>query len=336
MDGRNTMMASSADDIEKLTQRLKAQGDISLEEADWIYSFCLDKIRSPIFEPRTDYTDHKLIMVLQDWYRAVTAKIERGERGNFIFTISLAKYFEFMGAARYAIKQHGSFEDLCNVIIFDERLYSKLPYKNLFEKIYSSGTSGKDYHILKTFRAGAYYYPVKTESGFYTISQFMKKLSPTIRDEHYLLDILFETAAGIFVLQKNPLPFPMNSGWVKSKEIKALTLGSFLKYNDISCVIASDTYQGRSIVFVEQERAPLVKEALTVSFEELVNNALYKNIINTEEARKLLNENYIPFPGVKFIKESVQYINDIVQTKIQWKTVREEVEEENAWLEEIR
>lgn len=326
------MILPNADDIKQLTQKLKTQGDISLEEADKIYSLCRSNERFAIFNPRSDSFDHKLMGALKGWYRVVAEKIKAGQHGNFIFTVNTVYYFEFMQVAHNAIRKYGTFEDLCNAIVVDKKLYSALPCKDLFSKTSPLETSGESYYEMENSRAGILYYPVKTETGTYTILQFMKKLSPVIstrafkEDDRELLQIL----------SKDRLPYPMNSGWVEKREVKALVLGSFMKHNNISCMIASDILDGRSVVFVEKEKAPLVKEALKIPFEDVVENALQKGVIDKKEKEGLLGKDAVLFPGLKFIDVSVQYIDDIVQKKMEWKAAREEVEEEIGWLEEIR
>lgn len=339
--GGNYMI--DADKIKELTQKLKQQGDISLEEADWVYSLCRSNERYVIFNPRSYDFDRKLMAALKEWYKVVAEKIKAGQRGNFVFTVNTVYYFKFMQVAHNAIRKYGTFEDLCNAIVVDKKLYSALPCsKNLFNKTSPLETSGENYYEMENSRAGILYYPVKTEKGTYTILQFMKKLSPifstkTIKeDDRELLQTVFEIAAGTLLLSKDRLPYPMNSGWVEKREVKALVLGSFMKHNNISCMIASDILDGRSVVFVEKEKAPLVKEAMKVPFEELAENALQKGIIDEKEKEGLLGEGTVLFPGLKFIDVSTQYIDDIVQAKMKWKAIREEIAEENAWLEEIR
>lgn len=342
MDGRNKMKLPSAEDIRQLTQKLKQQGDITLEEADWIYSPCRSNERFAIFNPRSDSFDHKLMGALKGWYRVVAEKIKAGQRGNFIFTVNTVYYFEFMQVAHNAIRKHGNFEDLCNFIKVNKKLYSALPCKNLFSRTSPLETSGESYYEMENSRAGMLYYPIKTDAGAYTILQFMKKLSPVIstralkEDDRELLKTVFEIAAGTLLLSQDPMPYPMNSGWIEKKEAKTLMLGSFMKHNNISCVVASDILDGRSVVFVEKEKAPLVKEALKIPFEDVVENALQKGVIDKKEKEGLLGKDAVLFPGLKFIDVSVQYIDDIVQKKMEWKAAREEVEEEIGWLEEIR
>lgn len=67
-----------------------------------------------------------------------------------------------------------------------------------------------------------------------------------------------------------------------------------------------------------------------------MENALQKGVIDKKEKEGLLGKDAVLFPGLKFIDVSVQYIDDIVQKKMEWKAAREEVEEEIGWLEEIR
>lgn len=79
------MMASSADDIEKLTQKLKTQGDISLEEADWIYSLLSENPKAFNFD--SSVYNHELYITIELWYKTISKKIKEGKHGNFIFTI---------------------------------------------------------------------------------------------------------------------------------------------------------------------------------------------------------------------------------------------------------
>jgi hypothetical protein len=85
-----------------------------------------------------------------------------------------------------------------------------------------------------------------------------------------------------------------------------------------------------------QKNVFLVKEALEIPFEDVMENALQRGVISKEEKEGLLGKDVVLFPGLKFIDTSVEYIDDIVQTKMEWKAAREEVEDENDWLNEIK
>lgn len=343
MDGRNTMILPNADDIKQLTQKLKTQGDISLEEADKIYSLCRSNERYKILNPRSDKFDSELMAALKEWYKVVAKKIEASERGNFVFTVDTVYYFEFMQVAYNAIKKHGTFEDLCNKIMVNKKLHSTLSCKNLFRRTNSLEARGENYYEIESSQAGMLYHPVKTETGTCTILQFIKKLSPVIsatslkEDDSELLEATFEIAAGAIPLSQDLLPyFINNSSWVEKREIQAMVLGAFMKHRDISCVVTSDILGGNSVVFVEKDKAPLVKEALKIPFEDIIENALQKGTFNEEGKKRLLNKDCVVFPGLAFIDVSVQYIDDIVQTKMEWKAARNIIEEEPNWLEEVR
>ncbi len=329
--------------VQHLIRKLKQQGNVSLEEADKIYSLCRSNERYKILNPRSDKFDNELMAALKEWYKVVAKKIEDGKQGNFIFTVDTVYYFEFMQVAYNAIKKHGTFEDLCNKIMVDKKLYSTLPCKNLFRRTNSLEARGEDYYEIESSQAGMLYHPVETEVGPCTILQFIKKLSPVIsatalkEDDRELLEATFEIAVGAIPLSQDLLPyFINNSSWVEKKEIQAMVLGAFMKHKDILCAVASDILGGNSVVFVEKDKAPLIKEALKIPFEDIIENALQKGTFNEEGKKRLLNNDCVVFPGLAFIDESIRYIDGIVQTKMQWKTAREEVEEENAWFEEIR
>jgi len=79
------MKLPSAEDIRRLTQKLKTQGDITLEEADLIYSPCRSNERYTIFDSRSNKLNRELTAALEGWHKVVADKIKAGERGNFVF-----------------------------------------------------------------------------------------------------------------------------------------------------------------------------------------------------------------------------------------------------------
>jgi len=67
----------TADKVKQLTRKLKQQGDVSLEEAEWIYS---------LVEKNIEKNDPNLpAIALSEWYLSVSQKLENNECGNFIF-----------------------------------------------------------------------------------------------------------------------------------------------------------------------------------------------------------------------------------------------------------
>lgn len=114
-------------------------------------------------------------------------------------------------------------------------------------------------------------------------------------------------------------------------------MSDFIRHNSISCAAAVDLHNGKSILLVEKKKAPLVKKAWDISLEELARNALTQNIINKKEAQSLLGgKPEYDFPIVEFARASTQYLNEMVKRKMEWKSTREKVENEDTWFEEIR
>lgn len=336
MDGRNTMMASSADDIEKLTQKLKTQGDISLEEADWIYSLLSENPKAFNFD--SSVYNHELYITIERWYKTVSKKLKEGKRGNFIFTIMFNKqqYINKLTLpARKAIKKYGVPEDLYDVIVIDEKLYSTLPYKHMFKEIkYHEDLKGV--YKIKNPRAGLYHYPIKVGHLTYTIDGLINQLAPiaTIPLANSLDRVLYREAFKVAVGAHNITQDPCVFG---TKEVELLTLAAFIKHKDISCAATIDAYGKHFAAFVEKGRERVVKEAINVPFDEIAKNAVQENVINKETAKTLLNSEYIMLLSIiDFINASVKYLDDVVKTKLEWKDARKIVEDEEGWLEEIR
>jgi len=331
MAGRSKMKYPDAPKIQQLTQKLKQQGDITLKEADKIYSLFSENAVKTVFSPISPEYDYKLIQALEEWFHVVTEKIKAGERGNFIFTIHLDDIFYCKNTYQAvevidALREHGSFEDLCNVIMLDEKFYPTFPFKRLFKKDDDTGT-----YKLQSLRAGMFYYPMKTETGTCTISQVMKKFVPvTVSVFPGVL------ATGLFELIFNSEISTVRTLWTLGKsELKPRILSSFLKYKDIPCIAAADIHSKELFVFVEKDKAFIMKKALEIPFERLIENALCSGIIDQKAARKLLNNNPLfKFPAQKFIDASVKYLDKVVQMNVEWKKAREAVEKDSKWLEE--
>ena len=96
--------------IYQLLRKLKTQDDISVKEADQIRSFMKDvyefmfrmeqEIYGPNAEAMTSWDARKLLYeqflaALQDWYKAVARQIEKGQSGNFIFSIPIDREMLF-------------------------------------------------------------------------------------------------------------------------------------------------------------------------------------------------------------------------------------------------
>jgi len=327
------MKYPDAKTIQQLKQKLKEQGDITLKEADRIYSLFSENAAKTVFNFGSPEYDYKLIQALEDWFHVVAEKIKAGQRGNFIFTIHLDDNFYCKNMYQAVevidtLKEYGSFEDLCNVIMVDEKFYSALPFKNLLKKD-SLGA-----YKLQSLRAGMLNYPFKTRAGTYTISQVMKKFVP----------ITIPTRPGVLAVDWFKMLFNSETDGLRSpwtlgeSEIKPCIISAFLKYEDIPCIAAADIrFTNQFSVFVSKDKVFIMKKVLEVPFEKLVENALCSGVIDKKEARKLLNNNpLLKFPIQNFIDASVKYLDKIAQMRMEWETTREMVEKENKWLEETR
>lgn len=337
MAGSYKVKTHKANAVRKLTEKLKTQGDISIEEADGIYSLYSQETLETILYPYSFNYDSELVQALEGWYKAVAEKIEKGEHGNFIFTISLfsRSHDEYVRPAREALIKYGSFEDLCCHVMIDKNLGSLFPFQHL-DKINERKPDEIFFYELTSFRAGMYYYPIRTKSGVYTVSQFMKKLAPfavTVPD-----DTTAYSVAQTF-LRTASVNRKIRGIWsLRIRQAKYYTLGAYVNSKNIPCVAAVSGLQKKAFIFVEKEHAPLVRKILeSFEFEELLENALRKNIINKKMVDDLLADNIDSrFPLGEFIDESVRYIDDIVKRKMKWESTQKAVEEENVWLEEIR
>lgn len=323
--------------IQQLTWKLEEQGDITLEEADGIYSLNSEETRETKLYPYSFCYDPELVQALEGWYKAVAKKIEKGEHGNFIFTISLFPKFhdEYARPAREALKKYGSFKDLCSHIMIDKNLGSLFPFQHL-DKINERKPDEIFFYELTSFRAGMYYYPIRTKSGVYTVSQFMEKFASfavAIPNDTTAYDV-----ARTF-LRTASISRRLRELWsLRIREAKYYILGSYMNSKNIPCVATVSNLQKKTFIFVEKEKAPLVRKALeSFEFEELLENALRKNIVNKKMVDDLLADNIDNrFPLGEFIDESVRYIDDIVKRKMEWEDTQRVVEEEDVWLEEIR
>lgn len=340
-------MKYDATTIYQLTRKLEKEGDISLKEADGIFSLFSENSRNTKLNINSSKFDAGLIGALEEWYKVVAEKIREGKRGNFIFTVYLNRnrkfHSEFLYPARRALREYGKPEDAYNVIIADEKTHAS--FSSLFFSSKNLPTHtlffpGPYYNYYETtsMRAGMFCYPVKTEKGHLTISQFMKKLSPcpvptpSRSMSREFMEVFFNVAAGSKITSG---PWGFNE-----KEIPSVVVGSFMNYKKIPCIAVASSYSQKAAIFVEKDKAPIVKEAWNISiekFEELMKKALKDNIISTKTMQNILSGKPDKnFPIVEFVKMGIEYLEHMVQMKIKWKAAREMVEDEEGWLEEIR
>jgi len=331
------MKHPDSNEIKQLTQKLRTQGDITLNEADKIYSlFSENSIKTKLNCYSRKY-DRKLLLSLKDWYATVAEEIRKGRRGNFIFTITFKiqtfdiNLIDVFLPAREALKEQGRLEDLCGTIIMDKKIYSAFPLKFLFDT-----TDSGSYYEMRNYRAGIYYYPVKTNTGTYTISQFMDNFFSIEKDK---LGGLTSILLKVFRIATNTEKVPQEKFFLARFAIKPYTLAAFMRNENIPCMVTVDTYDDKSAFIVEKDKMPMIKKVLEFPFEMLVENALNHGIINKEVAKKLLDENYFmhtDFPVKEFVEASAEYVGHIIRRKKEWKRTKEEIEDETEWLVEIR
>jgi hypothetical protein len=314
------------DKVRELIRKLETQGDISFEEADDIYSVMgsLSETAAKIISQNPGLENSELqsllskdfpVLALEDWHEAVAQKIEDGLSGNFVcslpFTYGSARLNDCWDSAIEALRKHGSFED-CIIEIQTNRkahaLFPK-PFQDLFQWEELEGL-----YVLRSNRAGLFRYPLRELEGN-SISQLFKNLSITSvmppQERHSTFLGISVTKYAIKYL-KQKVPFVQ--------------------------IIAVKPLFGEVSVFTNKTGLPIAKVAFSVSIEELARNAAEQNIIDENDAKKLLrHEGYIKgFPDATFAEVSLKYIDDIIKMKIEWQAAQKAVEREERWLEEIR
>ena len=150
MEGPKTVI------IYQLLRKLKTQGDISVKEADQIRSFMKDvyefmfrmeqEIYGPNAEAMTSWDARKLlyeqfpVAALQDWYKAVARQIEKGQSGNFIFSIPIDREMllrQKCTSALEVLEKYGKPEDRMEAIFVNPKVHS------LFQNIFGTCSPGK-------------------------------------------------------------------------------------------------------------------------------------------------------------------------------------------------
>lgn len=316
--------------IYQFLRKLKNQGDISLREADQIrslmkdvynFAFELEQERhAPNAETMTSWDAQRLlheqfpVAALQDWYKAVARQIEKGQSGNFVFSIPIDREMLFFNKsalpALEALEKYGKPEDRMEAIFVNPKIHSLFPkyFRNLFawERL-------NKYSSLYTIRgkhAGFFRRPLRDpKSGeTYTISQMIKKLS--------LIPVMTNEGQGSSIAFLN----------------KTRYLQRAVPYVDIK------TVNGLSFIFTNEEGISIAQKASGISLEEMVKNALEHNIIDKRIAKEILRENAFieSFIDEGFVKVSLRYIDGIVKRQMEWEAAKKTVEDEAEWLEEIR
>lgn len=332
-------MKPNTETIWQLVQKLEKEGDVTPEEADGIFSiFSEDALRTRLNAMSSEF-DFEMSIALMEWYKTVGKKIEKGQRGNFIFTVHLNEsiHREYMYPAQKALRKHGGFEDLCSTVMINKRLCSPLPFRSLFEKTTSypwlqwGESVAEVFYEISSPRAGMFHYPIKTESGIYTISQAMKRFSPVMKVmspnemRYAILRTAFEIASGVH-------DFPMYSWVLDKEEAKTYVVADFMCRKDIPCIAAFDIFRGGSILFTEKGKAHIVEKAMEVPSEDLIENALNRKIIDKKKIGEFFGGFPAQLPLTEFIEANREYIDGMVRLKME----KEAEKDEDTWLEQTR
>lgn len=348
------MKHPDADTILQLIKKLEKQSDVSPEEADGIHSLLLNFHKTKL-NIRSSKLDTALVQALKEWYVVVTQKIKQGYRGNFLFSIAFSVHM--LGALQYtislahdALNQYGCLEDFFTTLTVSAELYNSLP--KWLQQLFTKANEGvpdkmhlihKNFYVLKSPRAGMYYYPIKTEEGIETIAQFMKEkqFTPAVRmnSDYWSLDArgLFEMAAGIWDLSTPWWMEKYKSEHYKVPYMHECVLGAYLKSKQVPLILMENHMMSgdyTSTFFTEKDKAKLVKSALEIPFKDLVQNALCNKVIETPDAKDLFSHNMIYEQLFEaFVETSAKYIDSVVQREIDRTTTRKAIQEEYGWLE---
>lgn len=323
------MKHPDAKEISKLTRKLKMQGDISLKEANKIFALLSQNSLSTKLNPNSSRADNSLINALGKWFWAVADRIKQGKRGNFIFTVGIANFMFHnlcdpkdlvhvaLKEAKESLGEHGSFEEIFSELLVDKKAYNLLPKE------------------LRKFFTKKFINP-----GNYSISQLVEeKFLPIMKSHSLNLGAgFFEIASGVIEV----FPHSQLMKEINRRKASKYVIAAYMREKGFPCMIMAGLgckSEGGAciIVFTEKDKAPIVKEAFKIPFEDIVKNALNENVIDEKLAKGLSTDTLIRnFPAEDFIRTGAKYIDKTLQVRREWKSTRNMAERELEWPEEIR
>lgn len=345
------MRYPNVEEIKKLTQKLEKQNDISLEEANRIYSLFFSSYQKTKLNEYSSKLDTELVAALETFYKTIARKIEQGCRGNFFFSVpffSVPFNPAIPSAVRAAINdvkkalgEHAHLEDFFIKLLVSPELYHSFPgwLQKLFTKTdkreFDSGR--KEFYVMNAKRPGVYNYPIKTETETQTIAQFMKQFFPAVKtpDKGWTA---FQIATGIRDIS-SPMWVENRNGQWEVHRADEYVIGAYWKRKKVPLILMQNEIAGNYIFtfFTEKDKARLVKDTLEIPFEDMIKNALHNNIIDKQTAKYFLDNNVVwEYLLEKFVEINVEYVDKMVQRKMEWEATKETVEDESEWLEEIR
>lgn len=202
-----------------------------------------------------------------------------------------------------------------------------------------------------------FYYPRRDpESGKnFTVAQIFQKLflfSAVISSEECsMFDVaecaskyLKQNALCVKVYVRKPFDkenaFYFNAKGVSTTKAAATRYAlKYLKQNAPYIEVHTRAPYGKeTIIYTNTEGISMTKKVFEITMEELLENAIKQNVIDKDTAEEFLkHDGYIDyFPDEEFTEVSVEYIDKRMKRKKGWKVTREEIVEENGWLEVIR
>lgn len=345
------MRYPNTEEIKKLTQKLEEQNDISLEEANRIYSLFFSSYQKTKLNEYSSKLDTELVAALETFYKTVACKIKQGCRGNFFFSVPFfsvpfnpaipSAVRAAINNVKKALSEHARLEDFFIKLLVSPELYHSFPrwLQKLFTKTdkrkFDPGR--KEFYAMNAKRPGVYNYPIKTETGTQTIAQFMKQFFPAVKtpDEGWTA---FQIATGIRDISSPMRTKYRNEQW-EVYGADEYVVGAYWKRKKVPLILMQNEIAGNYVFtfFTEKDKAQLVKEALKIPFEDMVKNALHNNIIDKQTAKYFLDNNVVwEHLLEKFVEINVEYVDKMVQRKMEWEITRKAAEDGDMWLEEIR
>lgn len=313
------------EELSRLTEKLKKEGEISQKEADWIFSLFSDKNLKTKLNPNSRRFDRFLSNVVNRWFEAVYDLLKDNKRGNFVTTIPPKIPLKRLGFENSPIETN--FLNKCRKLLSDEesftlmmvgeKTYQSFPEK--IKKLFREESYGyKKFYCFYNFRAGIYS----------CLDEITKNFKSIITSEwHDLCRFGFKLAVGA--------QEPDGSQLICKKEAYFMAIASFMKASEILpiCVQFSDR---NSILAVEKDNYPIVKKVLEFPFEELVQSAVSEGIISPKMAKSLRNNNSVYFfPAVEFSNMCAKILKHIADTHDEFIEIEQEIEE-GKWFDTIR
>jgi hypothetical protein len=150
----------NADKLKELIYKLETKGDVSKKEANEIYSLFNKTTLKKAINPFSVYTEDDLFFQTMAWLRAVLAKLERKESGNFIMSLPI-KIRHYYGPQESANLEKLHVEILLSLSPVDRAEYiiaSKEIYDTAKDKTYIAPVSSDRPNMTKRAKRVGFLY----------------------------------------------------------------------------------------------------------------------------------------------------------------------------------